>query len=100
MAYTLLQLVDRVAAQIGLTQPSAVIGSSDPQVNQLQYLAEQLGQDLLKEYEWQRLLKPYYFTTTPAMSLYQRNSISQRVQLRCGDHYRHGGFWRWGAVLR
>ena len=66
MAYTLLELVDRVAAQIGITQPTAVIGSQDPQINQLQYLAEQLGQDLLKEYEWQRLVKPYYFTTTPA----------------------------------
>jgi hypothetical protein len=67
MAYTLLQLVDRVAAQIGITQPNAVIGSTDPQINQLQYLAEQLGQDLLKEYEWQRLVKPYYFTTTPSI---------------------------------
>lgn len=68
MAYTVLQLVQRVAAQIGLTQPNAVIGATDPQINQLQYLAEQLGQDLLKEYEWQRLTKPYYLTTTPAQS--------------------------------
>lgn len=64
MSYTLLQLLDRVAAQIGLSQPNAVIGSTDPQVNQLQSLAEQLGQDLVKVFEWQRLTKPYYLTTT------------------------------------
>jgi hypothetical protein len=68
MAYTLLQLVDRVAAQIGLAQPSAVIGSTDAQVIQLQALAEQLGQDLICDFEWQRLTKPYYFTTTLAAS--------------------------------
>lgn len=68
MAYTLLQLVDRVAAQIGLAQPNAVIGSSDAQVNQLQALAEQLGQDLICDFEWQRLTKPYYFTTMPLAS--------------------------------
>ena len=68
MSYTLLNLISRVAGQIGLTQPSAVIGSQDPQIIQLQYLAEQLGQDLLKEYEWQRLVKPHYFTTTAARS--------------------------------
>ena len=68
MAYTLLQLVDRVAAQIGLAQPNAVIGSTDAQVNQLQALAEQIGQDLICDFEWQRLSKPYYFTATPAVA--------------------------------
>jgi hypothetical protein len=31
MSYTLLQLVDQVSGELGLTQPAAVIGSSNNQ---------------------------------------------------------------------
>jgi hypothetical protein len=35
MSYTLLQLVDQVSGELGLTQPAAVIGSSNNQTIQL-----------------------------------------------------------------
>ena len=66
MAYTLLQLVDQVSGELGLTQPAAVIGSTNNQTVQLLALAQRLGKDLVRDYEWQRLVKAYVFQTTPA----------------------------------
>ena len=56
MSYTLLQLVDQVSGELGLTQPAAVIGSSNNQTIQLLALAQRLGKDLVRDYEWQRLV--------------------------------------------
>lgn len=66
MAYTLLQLVDQVSGELGLTQPAAVIGSTNNQTVQLLALAQRLGKDLVRDYEWQRLVKAYVFQTTAA----------------------------------
>lgn len=68
MSYTLLQLVDQVTGELGLTQPSSVIGSTDNQTIQLLALANKLGRDLFRDFEWQRLVKAYIFTTTTATS--------------------------------
>ena len=46
MSYTLLQLVDQVSGELGLTQPAAVIGSSNNQTIQLLALAQRLGKGL------------------------------------------------------
>lgn len=64
---TLLQFIDNVAGQIGINQPNVVIGNTDPQVIQLLALINQLGQDVLRGYDWQRITKPYYFTTVNAI---------------------------------
>jgi hypothetical protein len=64
MAYTLLQLVDQVSGELGLSQPTAVIGNSNNQTAQLLALAQRLGKDLVRDYEWQRLVKAYIFQTT------------------------------------
>ena len=64
MAYTLLQLVDQVSGELGLSQPTAVIGSTNNQTVQLLALAQRLGKDLVRDYEWQRLVKAYIFQTT------------------------------------
>ena len=64
MAYTLLQLVDQVSGELGLSQPAAVIGNSNNQTVQLLALAQRLGKDLVRDYEWQRLVKAYIFQTT------------------------------------
>lgn len=66
MAYTLLQLVDQVSGELGLSQPAAVIGSTNNQTVQLLALAQRLGKDLVRDYEWQRLVKAYVFQTTAA----------------------------------
>jgi hypothetical protein len=48
---TLLELIQTVTAELGLVQPSAVIGSSDLQVNQLLALANRSGTALM-DYDW------------------------------------------------
>ena len=57
MSYTLLQLVDQMSAELGLTQPPSVIGSSNNQTIQILALANRLGKDLVRDYEWQRLVQ-------------------------------------------
>lgn len=68
MSYTLLQLVDAVTGELGLSQPSVVVGSTDNQTLQYLALANKLGKDLVRDFEWQRLVKAYVFTTTTATS--------------------------------
>ena len=68
MAYTLLQLTNQVMGELGLTQTTSIIGSSNNLNIQLLALAQRLGKDLARDYEWQRLVKAYVFTTTTAVS--------------------------------
>jgi len=68
MSYTLLQLVDQMSAELGLTQPPSVIGSSNNQTIQILALAQRLGKDLVRDYEWQRLVQAYIWQTQVAVS--------------------------------
>jgi hypothetical protein len=68
MSYTLLQLVDQVSAELGLTQPAVVIGSSNNQTVQILALANRLGKDLVRDFEWQRLVQAYIWQTQVAVS--------------------------------
>jgi hypothetical protein len=68
MAYNLLQLIDQVSGELGLSQPAAVIGSTNNQTVQLLALAQRLGKDLVREFEWQRLVKAYVLQTTAGIS--------------------------------
>jgi hypothetical protein len=68
MSYTLLQLVDQMSAELGLTQPAAVIGSSNNQTVQILALANRLGKDLVRDFEWQRLVQAYIWQTQNAVS--------------------------------
>jgi len=68
MSYTLLQLVDQMSAELGLTQPPSVIGSSNNQTVQMLALANRLGKDLVRDYEWQRLVQAYIWQTQNAVS--------------------------------
>jgi len=68
MAYTLLQLVDQVSGELGLSQPIVVIGSTNNQSTQFLALAQRLGKDLVREFEWQRLVKAYVLQTTAGIS--------------------------------
>ena len=60
---TLLQIIQEVAATINLPQPSAVIGSSDLQVQQLEALANEEGKYLGRRFSWEVLTKEGTFTT-------------------------------------
>ena len=68
MSYTLLELVDQVSGELGLTQPPLVVGSSNNQTIQLLALCQRLGKDLVREYEWQKLVKAYIWQTQNAVS--------------------------------
>ncbi len=68
MSYTLLEMVDAVNGELGLAQPTVVIGSSTQQTIQQLALVNRLGKDLVRDFEWQRLVKAYIFQTTTATS--------------------------------
>ena len=68
MSYTLLQLVDQMSAELGLTQPATVIGSSNNQTVQILALANRLGKDLVRDFEWQRLVQAYIWQTQVAVN--------------------------------
>ncbi len=51
-----------------MAQPINVIGSTANQTLQFLALAQRLGKDLVREYQWQRLVKANIFTTTPAIT--------------------------------
>lgn len=61
---TLLQLVQAVCGELGITQPAAVASSTDDQVKQIYALINKVGRNLVREWEWQRLSKEYRFDTT------------------------------------
>jgi len=68
MSYTLLELVDQVSGELGLSQPPLVIGSTNNQTIQLLSLCQRLGKDLVRDFEWQRLVQAYIWQTQVAVS--------------------------------
>ena len=68
MSYTLLELVDQVSGELGLVQPTSVIGSATNQTQQILALAQRLGKDLVRDFEWQRLVQAYIWQTQTAVS--------------------------------
>jgi hypothetical protein len=79
MSYTLLQLVDQMSAELGLTQPPSVIGSSNNQTIQILALANRLGKDLVRDFEWQRLVQAYIWQTQTAVSTTGTITAGSRV---------------------
>jgi hypothetical protein len=97
MSYTLLQLVDQVSGELGLTQPAAVIGSSNNQTIQLLALAQRLGKDLVRDYEWQRLVQAYIWQTQNAVSTTGNITANSKVITNIPEH-----LWlcKWGTWLQ
>ena len=61
---TLLQIVDRAWDEMALgSTPATVIGNTDSAVIQLLNLSNGIGNDLVREHEWQAITKEYRFTT-------------------------------------
>jgi len=63
MAMTLLEITNQVNAELGFTQVASVIGSTNLQTIQMLALLKRLGNDLCRQYEWQRLNKEHIFAT-------------------------------------
>lgn len=64
MSYTLLQLVQQVTDEMGITRPASVIGNTDTQVRQLLAFCNKVGRDLVRDFEWRRLVRENVFETT------------------------------------
>lgn len=60
---TLLQLVNRAEAEMGIAVSSSVIGNTALATIQRLNLINSIGQDLVKEYDWQQLDIEYRFPT-------------------------------------
>lgn len=68
MPYTLLQLVNQVQDELGLTRATSVIGNTDLQVRQFLGYANKVGRDLVRDFEWRRLIIENVFETTGSRS--------------------------------
>lgn len=51
---------------MSLTQPATVVNSTDTQVKQLYALANEEGEELARDFDWQALREQYLFTTVAA----------------------------------
>lgn len=60
---TLLQLVNQVTAELGVSSPSSVVGSANQDIIQILALMNACGYELLSEFDWQNLQKIYNFDT-------------------------------------
>lgn len=65
---TLLELIQRTARSISLPVPSVVISNTDTTILELLEAANQIGQDLVTNYVWQRCVQHHVFETTAAIS--------------------------------
>jgi hypothetical protein len=63
MASTLLQLVQQATGEMGLTQPTQVVGNSSADVIQLYSLINSVGYEIQREHNWEALDKEYRFYT-------------------------------------
>jgi hypothetical protein len=63
---SLLTVIQYVAGRTGVTVPSSVLGTSDPQVLQLLRLVEEEGEDLRKRGPWQGIVKEASWSSTAA----------------------------------
>lgn len=60
---TLLELVQNMCLEAGISSPTQVVTSQDVQINQIYALVNRLGNDLVRTFEWQKLDKEYTFQT-------------------------------------
>jgi hypothetical protein len=60
---TLLEIVAQVAREMGFPVPTAVVSSSDPQVQQFYAIVNRLGIDLTRQFDWQALDTEYVMRT-------------------------------------
>lgn len=67
---TLLELVRDVFGDLGLQPPPLVVGSTDPGIIQALALATKLGRDLVREFDWQELMRTSVILVSPGVTEY------------------------------
>lgn len=60
---TLLELVQQFCLEVGIASPSQVVTSQDAQIQQVLAIANRLGHDLSRDFDWQVLDKEYILQT-------------------------------------
>ena len=63
MASTLLQLVQQATGEMGLTQPTQVVGNTAADVVQMYALMNSVGYEIQRDHNWEALDKEYRFYT-------------------------------------
>ena len=63
MASTLLQLVQQATGEMGLTQPTQVVGNTAADVVQIYSLINSVGYEIQRDHNWEALDKEYRFYT-------------------------------------
>lgn len=89
---TLLSLVQRTCDLLSIPRPTSVVSSQDQQVRQLYALANEEGDELARDNDWQALRIEQTFTTTAAaeqvaaipadLDRFVNNSFFNRTQMR------------------
>lgn len=67
---TLLEIITRVADEIGLSRPAALVASSSPEVRQLLAAANAAGRDLMRVHDWGALQTLGTITTADGTASY------------------------------
>lgn len=65
----LLDMIQDVTDELGLTQPNSIIGNNDSQVRQFLALANKEGKDLARRFDWEVLTRINTFTLSTSASL-------------------------------
>lgn len=63
---TLLSIVQRACARLGISQPDSVYGNTDDGISQLLWLAQEAGDDIARAHEWSNLVVVKTFTPAAA----------------------------------
>jgi hypothetical protein len=61
---TCLSLIQEAAEEVGVNQPTAAIGSGDPNARMLLRLAQRAGENIAKRHDWSKLIVEHTFTST------------------------------------
>ncbi len=65
MRYSVLEIIRKTTAELGLTQPTTVVSNTDSTIVTLLNLLKSLGEELVVMEDWVVLQREYTFTTEP-----------------------------------
>jgi len=80
MALSLLEICDRALDEISsVSKPTFIVGNTDPVAVQLLACARKVGEELVRDYDWEQLSQTATVTTTADISLYALESDYERI---------------------
>lgn len=79
MARTLLNIIKAVTSEVGFPQPAEVLASQVQTVQQLKQLVIAACDELLDEFDWQRVLRLHTITTSAGVTLYPLPTDYHRI---------------------